>query len=136
MIIGIDPGKSTGIAIYHGGKLTGLKTIRPHHLKEHISGASRVIFEDSRLQSHLFTSNQNRAVALKMARNVGEIDAWCALITSICDDLGIPAHGISPKAKGAKLRHDAFAKLTGWTGKTNEHMRDAAMVAWMYRGAR
>ena len=73
---------------------------------------------------------------MKMARNVGEIDAWCALITSICDDLGIPAHGISPKAKGAKLRHDAFAKLTGWTGKTNEHMRDAAMVAWMYRGAR
>lgn len=136
MIIGIDPGKNTGFATYHDGKLTALQTIQPHRIKEHITGASRVIFEDSRLQSHLFTSSSNRAVALKMARNVGEIDAWCALITSICDDLGIPAHGISPKAKGAKLRHDAFAKLTGWTGKTNEHMRDAAMVAWMYRGAK
>ena len=136
MIIGIDPGKSTGIAIYHSGKLTGLKTIRPHRIEEAIAGASRVIFEDSRLTSFMFTSVKARAAALKIARNVGEIDAWCQLITSLCEAAGIPAHGISPQGKGAKLNAAQFAAATGWTGKSNQHERDAAIVAWMYRGAK
>lgn len=28
------------------------------------------------------------------------------------------------------------ARITGWTGRSNEHTRDAAIVAWMYRGAK
>ncbi len=71
-----------------------------------------------------------------MARNVGEIDAWCKLIVAICEELGIPAHGISPKGKGAKLNAETFAKATGWKGKSNQHERDAAMVAFAYRGAK
>lgn len=70
-----------------------------------------------------------------MARNVGEVDAWCKLISGACLDLGVPAHGISPKAKGAKVNAEQFAKLTGWAGLSNGHTRDAAMVAWPYRRA-
>jgi hypothetical protein len=136
MIIGLDPGASTGKAVFIDGKLTGLMTIAPHEIKAHISGAKRVIFEDSRLISHMFTTVKSRAAALKMARNVGEIDAWCKLIVAHCEHLGIPAHGISPKTKGAKLNAEAFNKLTGWTGKSNQHERDGAMVAWTYRGAK
>lgn len=138
--MGIDPGANTGIASYVDGKLAGLQTIAPHQLERLIRWRmpSRVIFEDSRLQSNVFSAKSNLTVAarLKVARDVGEIDAWCSLITAVCAELSIPAHGVSPAGKGAKLNATQFASVTGWTDKSNEHNRDAAMVAWKYRRAR
>lgn len=136
-IIGIDPGTNTGVATFINGNLERLQTIQPVELYRfiHVHKPSRVIFEDSRLQSHAWTQVKSRAAALKMARNVGEVDAWCKLITAICEACAIPAHGISPKGKGAKLNAAQFAALTGWTASSNEHTRDAAAVAWKYRGA-
>ena len=138
LILGIDPGAHTGVATYVGGQLTDLETVGPNQIERLIRGRApaRVVFEDSRLQSHTWTSSASKAAAAKMARNVGQVDAWCYLITAICAELGIAAHGISPAGKGAKLDAKQFASVTGWTGKSNEHARDAAMVAWKYRGAR
>lgn len=138
IVLGIDPGASTGAAIYTDGTLSRLVTISPDKLARFIGGLmpDRVVFEDSRLQSHAWTTVKSRAAALKMARNVGEVDAWCKLITAICAELAIPAHGISPKGKGAKLSAERFALATGWTASSNEHTRDAAMVAFPYRKAK
>lgn len=137
IILGIDPGANAGIAVFSGGRLETLLTISPHHISQFIreSGAARVIFEDSRLTSHVFTTVKSRPVALSMARKVGQVDAWCTLIQLVCGELDIPGHGISPKGKGAKLDAKAFARATGWLASSNEHTRDAAMVAWPYRGA-
>ena len=138
IIIGIDPGAATGVAIFERGKLVGLRTIEPHKIAETIAclKPARVVFEDSRLQSHVWTSAKTAAAKTKMARNVGEIDAWCRLITAVCGDHGIPAHGISPKHKGEKLKQQEFAQVTGWAARCNQHERDAAMVAWPYRAAK
>jgi len=136
MIIGIDPGTNTGMAFYKNGKLVELMTVPPVVISHWIDNSvKRVVFEDSRLQSHVFTTTASRAAALKMARNVGEIDAWCKLIVSICAGKGVDAHGISPKGKGAKLNAEQFAEKTGWNKSSNQHERDAAMVAWLYRTA-
>ena len=137
-ILGIDPGANTGIAVFSDGKLEILHTISPHQIPEFLreSGAKRVIFEDSRLTSFVFTTVKSRPAALKMARNVGQVDAWCTLIVLTCGELGIACHGLSPKQKGAKLNAAQFAKLTGWLAASNEHTRDAAAVAWTYRGAK
>lgn len=137
LVMGVDPGANTGIAHYEDGKLALLVTITPCKIARYIEriAPDRVIFEDSRLQSKVWTPAKG-AAALKVARNVGEIDAWCRLITAVCEELGIPAHGISPKGKGAKVNAAQFAKLTGWTASSNEHTRDGAMVAWPYRGAK
>ena len=134
-ILGIDPGAHTGCAIFEAGKLLYLTTIKPYEV-EHLIGEkmfSRVIFEDSRLQSHVWTSSLNRAVAVKMARNLGEVDAWCSLITWVCEQKNVPCLGVSPKAKGAKLDAGKFATLTGWSERSNQHERDSAMIAWPYR---
>lgn len=138
LILGIDPGAHTGVATYVGGQLTDLETVGPHQIERLIRGRApaRVVFEDSRMQSHTWTSSASKAAAAKMARNVGQVDAWCNLITAICAELGIAAHGISPAGKGAKLNALQFASVTGWLHRSNEHERDAAMVAWKYRGAR
>ena len=135
LILGLDPGSSTGVATFIDGALVHLRTVDPAEMIDAIRLANpqRVIFEDSRLQSHTWTQAKTRAAALKMARNVGEIDAWCKLIVATCDRLSIAAHGISPKGKGAKLDATQFAAATGWVGRSNEHERDAAMVAWKYR---
>lgn len=134
-IIGIDPGMATGIAFFCDGNIVELATVAPNRLRSKMQSymPERVIFEDSRLQSHIWTGSMAKAAAMKVARNVGQIDAWCYLITAICEEWGIPAHGISPKQKGAKLNAAQFNKVTGWAGKSNQHERDAAMVAWPYR---
>jgi hypothetical protein len=138
VILGIDPGANTGVAVFTGGKLETLHTISPHQIPEFLrsTGAQRVIFEDSRLTSFVFTTVKSRPVALNMARKVGTVDAWCLLIQLVCSDLDIPGHGISPAGKGAKLDAKAFARATGWLAASNSHCRDAAMVAWPYRGAK
>lgn len=137
-ILGIDPGSSTGVASYINGKLAALQTIAPHEIERVLREVqpARVVFEDSRLQSHTWTRGKTGAASAKMARNVGQVDAWCCLITAICGEMGIAAHGVSPAGKGAKVNAERFAALTGWTGSSNEHTRDAAMVAWPYRGAK
>lgn len=137
VVLGMDPGANTGVAIFVDGVLVELLTIPPHHIERTLRERmpSRVVFEDSRLQSATWTQAKTKAASQKMARNVGQVDARCADITAHCADLGIPAHGISPAGKGGKLDAKRFAAATGWAGPSNEHSRDAAMVAWPYRRA-
>ena len=137
-VIGIDPGMNTGVARYDNGALVAMLTVAPWEVRELIAnhGPALVVFEDSRKQSHTWTRIASRDASLKMARNVGEIDAWCKLIEAECAALGIKCMGISPTGKGAKLAAPAFSKLTGWAGKSNQHARDAALVAFPYRNSR
>lgn len=138
VILGIDPGANTGVAHFVDGELARLETIAPHQIERTLREAmpARVVFEDSRLQSHTWTRGKTGAASAKMARNVGQVDAWCFLITAICGELGIAAHGVSPAGKGAKVNAERFAEITGWAGRSNEHERDGAMVAWPYRSAK
>ena len=140
IIIGLDPGVNTGIAIYTGGKLIDLRTVHPVALYDFLAGSNavRVVFEDSRLQSYAWTarSKGNMGAALATARSLGQVDGICNLITEACARIGIDALGISPKGKGAKLKAEVFNARTGWEKASNQHGRDAAMVAWPYRGPR
>lgn len=135
LILGLDPGSSTGVATFIGGKLVHLDTIEPKDIASRIELArpSRVILEDSRLQSHVWTTSTSKPAVAKIARNIGEIDAWCKLIVAVCAGLDIPAHSISPLGKGHKMSADQFERITGWSKPSNQHERDGAMVAWPYR---
>lgn len=141
LILGIDPGAATGVAAYEGGKLVQLLTIEPFQLerflRERAGAAPCVMFEDSRLETRLWNARQKGAygAALATARSVGQVDAWCTLIAALCADMGIPAHGVSPTVKGAKVSAPAFGRITGWTKRCNQHERDAAMVAWKFRNS-
>lgn len=135
-LIGIDPGVNTGMAFFKAGKLLELRTFHPLSIYDVLAqyGYERVIFEDSRLTSPVWSRGTTAAARIKIARNVGQVDGICSLICEACGRIGIEALGISPKHKGAKLDAEQFAKVTGWTGRSNQHERDAAMVAWQYRG--
>jgi hypothetical protein len=139
IILGIDPGVNNGCALFIDGNLINLLTLSTLDLikKMYSSSENRfnaIIIEDSRLQSHLFTDKKaNTASRLKIARNVGQLDCICGIFQSLCLELGIDYIAISPKEKGKKLNADEFKKVTGWQGKSNQHERDSAMVAWKYR---
>jgi hypothetical protein len=137
-VLGIDPGKHTGVAIFRNGALTELRATDPNGVAALLDEIQpdRVVFEDSRLTRATWSRGVSPAAMRKIARNVGQIDAWCSQLVDLCAVRGIVAHGISPKNKGAKLSAVQFMKLTGYAGRTNQHQRDAAMVAWPYRGAR
>lgn len=136
-LIGIDPGKQTGIAVYHDGVLVQLRTVSPIEVAEVLreSGATRVVMEDSRLQSAVFPRAVGPRAMLKIARNVGEIDQICRRIEAVCETAGIELIRVSPQRKGAKLNAARFREITGWTGRSNQHERDSAMCAWPYRRA-
>lgn len=134
-VIGIDPGQSTGVAFYINGKLLLLETIQPIDIQDFIqcSLADLIVFEDSRLQSAVWVPSKNKAVANNIARKIGQVDALCSLIEETCNRYEIKFMRVSPKAKGGKMNAEEFNLLTGWSVKSNQHERDAAMVAWQLR---
>ena len=136
-VIGIDPGVNTGIAVYEDGELHLLQTIEPHQIAWYFSQYQVeplfVVFEDSRLQSHVWVPSQSKGIAANIARKVGMVDAWCYLIERVCDEYDIAYMRISPKAKGGKVDAELFKKVTRWDKRSNQHERDAAMVAWHFR---
>ena len=134
-IVGIDPGVNTGWATYIDGKLMGLQTIQPIDIYAQIvtSEAELFVFEDSRLQSAVWIPSKNKAVANNIARKIGQVDALCSLIEETCNRYDIKFMRVSPKAKGGKMNAEDFNGLTGWSARSNQHERDAAMVAWQLR---
>lgn len=136
-VIGIDPGVNMGVAIYEDAKLVELITIEPIGLVDIINIYADeplfIAFEDSRLQSHVWIPSQSKGVAANIARKIGMVDAWCYMIERLCENYDVAYMRISPKAKGEKLNAEDFKRITGWTGKSNQHERDAAMVAWHFR---
>jgi len=139
IVMGIDPGQATGTALYRDGALRALRTVAPVEIQALIREVvpDMVVFEDSRLQSRIWGARVKTTLGAKLAtaRSLGQVDAWCSLIVELCDELRITAHGISPKGKGSKLDADQFRQVTGWVGRSNQHERDGAMVAWPYRRA-
>lgn len=145
LVMGVDPGEQTGIAVYRDGRLAQLSTIRPAQYGAVLADfmPDLLVIEDSRLQSHVFTAHlptkaQALSVAqvrtaLKIARNIGMVDGFCSLLVDIADSMGIKVVTVSPKAKGAKINAERFQRITGWDGRCNQHERDAAMVAYQYR---
>lgn len=134
-VIGLDPGVNTGVALYVNGKLVSLRTIQPIDIQDCIkeSFSELIVFEDSRLQSAVWVPSKNKAVANNIARKIGQVDALCSLIEETCSRYDIKFMRVSPKAKGGKMNAEDFNGLTGWSARSNQHERDAAMVAWQLR---
>jgi hypothetical protein len=149
LILGIDAGKKTGVALYNTDdqELEELTTIEGWAIYATLMDfinreeLQAVVFEDSRKQSHIFNKGNklfNKTLA-KRGRSVGSIDAHCEIIEKTCNKYNIPCYGLSPKEKGQKWKHDKRDLRNGcfldyfpyWEGKTNEHERDAAKLLVM-----
>ena len=140
--VGVDPGKDTGVAIFKDKKLVELKTFTPfafilwlqEKVKEQEIKVAMVVFENSKLQSHIFTGNSaNKRVGGKIGRNIGQVDGFCEIIQEMCEFYNIKCKGVSPLAKGKKITHKTFIDFVPYYNKqTNQHERDAAQVVMRF----
>jgi hypothetical protein len=126
--IGIDPGVNTGIAVAVDGVLERVETCRfweAHCLIMALHAgpdAVELVIEDPRGQ-RVAPSQYNSA----RLRGVGSVERDAKLWIEYAEHYGIPYRAVKP-GKLRKIDAATFAKLTGWTGRTSEHARAAAMM--------
>ena len=131
-VIGIDPGKSTGFAEYDGELYAGttdfwgaVKAVEIHDPKE-----TAVIVELPRSKHVWHGKGQNSKAMARTGVNVGSVIREAELLAERFIALGYTVVTVHPKGKTTA----AYVKgLTGYEGRTNEHTRDAIMLAWNHR---
>jgi len=131
LYIGIDPGINTGIAIKTATK-TDLKTVKIHVAFMTILNLSNdyqitVICEDSRLRKW-FGSNANMK-----QQGAGAAKIQCTIWNDFLEDMKKTGRifdfkMVHPIKNGTKINEHIFKQISGCTGRTSEHARDAYML--------
>lgn len=142
MIFGIDPGVNTGFAVKFRNedkfrellKLTfweAIERLKLYKLQcDALNDDMLVYIENPNLNPPTFDrgEGQNRK-RNRISQNVGMNKRDAQLIIDWLKKNNIPYYEIRPsKRSGVNVDHYKFKKLTGWQGKTNQHMRDAGML--------
>lgn len=135
--IGIDTGRHTGFAVWDGDRFQVLDT-RPLHraiidvrdyARVHTPGAVTVYVEDARLRTWI-PREKNATEYRGKLMGAGSVKRDASVWEDFCADYGIRLVKVPPKNNTTKLSADAFARITGWKGRTSEHARDAAMLVY------
>jgi hypothetical protein len=127
--VGIDTGVKTGLAFWVPEvKHLGIYTYPIHVAMDTVQTMQRhivkILVEDSRQAVFGRQLQQHR---LKGAGSVmRDAKIWEDFLT----DLKVPFEMVRPRKQLTKLNADTFRKITGYTGKTSEHGRDAAMLVF------
>lgn len=144
--IGIDPDiEKPGLAIIERGQLVSVRSIKIPDLFDLIAQHSArpdVVFfvEDVNADSatyyrHRPGAENAQAVQNKISQHVGMCKGAAIMICAVINHYKCQLVMIKPKArafKAAKNEAELFAKLTGWTGRTNQDSRDAAMLIFSF----
>lgn len=128
--IGIDPGTHTGVAVWDSreGKFLSLETLPIHRAMRKVmewnyNHPVQVVFEDARQRTWFGHGN----VAAK-AQGAGSVKRDCSIWEDFCKDYEIPFQAKPPVKGATKVTSEYFKMISGWTGRTSEHSRDAAML--------
>ena len=132
LIIGIDPGKNTGIAIYDPTRkvLTEVYMAKFWDAVELMRGLSRqdtVVIELPASKHVHHDEAVNKGAIQRTGVNVGSVIRESELLIELAGILKLPCIIQRP---GGKTKAKAFKKITGWTGRTNQHNRDAGMLCY------
>lgn len=142
LFIGIDPGEHTGLAVWDSnrGDFVDLCTLKLHEALKCIYDVWMlnnkqdiyVVFEDAR-QRTWFPKERNTSEYRGRLMGAGAAKRDAAIWEEFLTDYGIPFEAHKPQAHGTKWKADFFAKVTGYTGRTSEHARDAALLVFQNR---
>lgn len=137
--IGIDPGTHTGLAVWDGdGRRFMLVATVPlwqalqevaSYTQQYGTSAVSVVFEDARQRKWLPREASASEYRGKLM-GAGSVKRDSAIWQEFLEDNGIPYFHVGPRKGLTKWSPDAFARSTGWKGRTSEHSRDAALLVW------
>lgn len=139
--IGIDPGVNTGVAVVRNGHLTECYTMPIHRAmdfvkREHYAVTMSptpvrfvVVFEDAR-QRKWFKREQSQSEYRGRLMGAGAAKRDAKIWEDFLTDLKCPFRMHKPEAHGTKWETDYWQKVTGYTGRTSEHARDASLLVF------
>ena len=138
-IIGIDPGKNTGLAIWDvdAQKFASLKTIYLHELILIIrelwqaGEIDHVVYEDAHASKPNWqwmhrTAKEERS----RMQGVGSVKRDSTILADMLADWAIPHKALPPQSNKTKLTSEKFERITGYDRRTSNHARDAAMLVY------
>lgn len=136
ILVGIDTGVATGLAVYDTAtrrllRVTSSGIIAAMDAVQALAAEQgcTVFLEDARLRKWIpreKSLSQFRGRAMGAGSVKRDASVWEEFLTA----RGIPFHLVPPSRNRTKLTAGAFATLTGWTQRTNDHGRDAAMLVF------
>lgn len=132
--IGIDPGKHTGFAVYdlRTERFARLETLdfwsafgavmlyQPEML-------SRVVIELPDTKHIWHKDAATRSAMQRQAVNVGSVLREAELLSMGLRKAGYPVENANPRGK---VDEKKFKMITGWTGRSNQHCRDAGLLCY------
>jgi hypothetical protein len=137
IVIGIDPGLHTGLAVWDTSsrqfldiRCSGIVSAMDY--LEHISrnrGIGLVVFEDAR-QRKWIPREKDLAQMKGRAMGAGSVKRDCSIWEEWCVARNIQYIASRPKNGMTKLTDAYFRGITGYDRRTNEHGRDAAMLVF------
>lgn len=138
IVLGIDPGVCTGLAGYDPeahrldfvASAAPLDALRLFALWHRAGLILAAWVEDSRdLPLYARHRGLSRGARDRAARSVGQVDALTELYVCALRGYGVPVATVAP-AVIRKWDGATFRRVTGHDGRTNQHGRDAARLAW------
>lgn len=140
-IIGIDPGTHTGLAVWDSPHkcLVAVLTMPLHRALRYISTHYLL---HPRMPLLIRCENPNtwkpyKGTNLKESnaklQGAGSIKRDFNIWEEFARDYRIDFQGVSLRSAVKKLDPQPFTKLTGWSGRTSVHARDAAMLCFQYQ---
>lgn len=139
LYIGIDPGKHTGIAVWDPTEKAFLSvdTMLIHqalhyveelrHMETARGSSIKVYFEDARQRTWLPKEPTRSDYRGKLVGS-GSIKRDSTIWEDFCTDSRIEYFKVKPAPGMTKWDAEYFAKVTGWTKRTSNHARDAALL--------
>ena len=135
LVVGIDPGVNTGIAVWDtvsrafldirsSGIVDAMEYLRRLHSERAIS---LVVFEDAR-QRKWIPREKDLKEFKGRAMGAGSVKRDCTIWEEWCKYHHIECVKTPPRAGMTKLSDAFFQGLTGYDRRTNNHGRDAAML--------
>jgi len=135
IIVGIDPGVITGFAVWNdvARQLTQVASLKIHEAMRRVLEIKPglVVFEDAR-QRNWFGGRDNKQhkFGAGVREGAGSVKRDCTIWEDFLKDHGIPYIACAPAVKSTKWDAKKFKAVTGWTGRTSEHARDATVLVF------
>lgn len=134
--VGIDTGVNTGIAVWREGEFRLIETVGIVKAMalviayvDQVEDDITVVIEDARLRTWIPREKSNAEYRGKLM-GAGSVKRDASIWEEFCQLYDVNLLRVPPKNNTTKLSADAFARITGWKGRTSEHARDAAMLVF------
>ncbi len=133
--LGIDPGRKTGLAVWHAAReeLEIFPAMPFWEAWEKVTGSyppseTAAVIEDPTQNRPVFRRGTSGRRREKIAQDVGENKAHAKLWIEGLERLGYAVRRVRPTQK--KWSKRTFERITGYTGRSSSHARDAARLVF------